>query len=564
MFNSTFPSFGQPAAPATNPFGTTSATPSFFGNTAAPATNFGANTNTTFGAAAPFGNTATNSNPFGTNNNNNNIFSTTNSTSNPFGGAANSNPFGNTATNSNNLFGGATSNPNPFGNTAPSTNHFGSTTTNSNNPFGGAANSNPFGNTAANSNNPFGTTNTTSGFGTTAFGTSTNANANPFGNTTASSNPFAPATSTNNNPFMPAATTNAPANTGTLFGSTTGFGSTGFGLSNASAPAFTFGTSAATTSSTTGTGQGLSFGATPSTPGFSMGGGGLFNTAPATPTQAPNTGLGGFGMGSTTGFGTGSNMFSNVGGTSSFMSAPPPAPTAAPDNPVNTLLLLRDFFNPESDKCRFRCYFYNLVENAHTLPKPPNFNDALWESAQRNNPDRTRLYPVQAVGYQDLYRRMETQRQVTASHRKCLTTLGQHVEKIEQKHNLETLPRVELLKQTLEESNHRILKLVVQLEVLRRRGQMTTEDEEIILAQLEKLNRSLNHLTGLRQRVNDLFTLARAQSVDPTPTFLLNPDMEAVIFEILEQQRDGLGQLCSIVNHDIAQVDQLSSLVSKK
>lgn len=47
-------------------------------------------------------------------------------------------------------------------------------------------------------------------------------------------------------------------------------------------------------------------------------------------------------------------------------------------------------------------------------------NEALWQKAVRENPDRTCLVPVIAKGFDNLQQRVEAQSQVAASHQEKL------------------------------------------------------------------------------------------------------------------------------------------------
>jgi hypothetical protein len=68
-------------------------------------------------------------------------------------------------------------------------------------------------------------------------------------------------------------------------------------------------------------------------------------------------------------------------------------------------------------------YFYNLVDPAQVnlYGRPPNAtNEALWQKAVRENPDRSCLVPVVAIGFDDLRQRVEAQSQQAASHHEKL------------------------------------------------------------------------------------------------------------------------------------------------
>lgn len=68
-------------------------------------------------------------------------------------------------------------------------------------------------------------------------------------------------------------------------------------------------------------------------------------------------------------------------------------------------------------------YFYNLVDPAQVslYGRPPNAtNEALWQKAVRENPDRSCMVPVVAIGFDDLKQRVDAQGQQAQAHHEKL------------------------------------------------------------------------------------------------------------------------------------------------
>lgn len=331
-------------------------------------------------------------------------------------------------------------------------------------------------------------------------------------------------------PAAQPATAGAPASTGGgLFG---GFGS--------SQPAAASNTAAPSAQAPASTGGLFSFGAKPaattaqaqqpataSTPTFGSSTGGLFGST-STNTQAGST-RSGFSFGAPANTQTQLQQQPQQQPTSSLFGAPassfatssaqqPVASTqfstqqqqqqqqqqgnpAQPDKKLGVSLSAKleqiraAWDTNNAAGCRFAYYFYNNAGNAQNLKmiqgRRPDavgpIHDQLWTAAVRENPDPNRLYPVLALGFNDLKKRIESQAREAQRQRALLSNLATRLSALEQKHSLSNSVRAQAAQNRQAQLHHRLVGLVAKTQLLipALRGKSIGSEEERLIAILE-------------------------------------------------------------------------------
>jgi len=323
----------------------------------------------------------------------------------------------------------------------------------------------------------------------------------------------------NNNATTPA------TNTGFSFGQNNQNTNTGFNFANKST---TTGTGLFGSNNTTNTGTGL-FGAnnnnnnslfktnTTSTGLFGSNnnntGGGIFGD-----TNNTNTGLFGSNNTNTGGlfgnnnakpslFGTTTTTtgFGGIGQQQQFMGIQQTQQHTS--TVADELRKIQEYWNPQSPNCQFKHYFYNMVHPSEVsrYVKPPNDDEGLWRQAQKNNPDSTCMVPALAIGFDGIKKRMAEQSKQTNAHEAKLKELADKVEKLRQKHLLETTGKLEEYRRRHLSLAHRTLKIMKQVYILRNRGYSIRPEEETLKVRLENLATSLIKSSQFRGRVEELW-----------------------------------------------------------
>ncbi|PWN24083.1 hypothetical protein BCV69DRAFT_19733 [Microstroma glucosiphilum] len=258
--------------------------------------------------------------------------------------------------------------------------------------------------------------------------------------------------------------------------------------------------------------------------------------------------------------------------------------------------------------CRFMTYFYNNIPQGIMPPagpagaggggpfeSNPNFgrrqdavgpvHDALWERASRENPDRTRLVPVLAIGFPDLKTRLTAQEGEATRQSSHLKTINERISALEQKHSLSDSVRTSAAMKRQAALHHRIVSIARKSHVLipSLRGTSVTKEEEALRSKLEACEAELESAGGsdgsglggsgsgatsgrLRARVNELWSMLGAVK---TRREMLEqegrkPSVEwAVVDErgveevanILAQQQQGLNHLIATLEEDSRALD---------
>ncbi|KAI8881572.1 hypothetical protein K501DRAFT_253032 [Backusella circina FSU 941] len=466
----------------------------------------------------------------------------------------------------------------------------------------------------------FGTTNTGGLFGNTSQPPTSTAGATGFGSFGNTQQPAAstagagfggfgaaPATSTATTGFgggfgaTPAATSTA----GTGFGgfgaapatstATAGFG--GFGTTPATSTASTgfggFGATPATSTATTGFGG---FGATPATSTATTGFGG-FGAAPATSTattgfggfgttpatSSATTGFGGFGANAakpTLGFGGGLNTTAQTGFGSStlFSNTTQPATQqgalgqqpAPPEKVWEDLAVLRAHWDPTSPLCHFKHYFYNKVSpgEAHLYGRPPNQDENLWNEAVRNNPDPTNYVPVLAIGFDDVWKRMELQSNLVDKHQNKLKESDDRLKQVQRQYTLDTSVKLEEYKRRHIDLSKRLLRLLRHAQVLRYKGFPLNDDEEATLEQLHQMSNQTENPAHLNMKMlgiwSQLQTLKKKVAMQESTTETwrtINDEDKAIIAKVLQDEQRGISHVVEIVKKDTAELEDIETLL---
>ncbi|SPO25095.1 related to NUP57 - nuclear pore protein [Ustilago trichophora] len=145
--------------------------------------------------------------------------------------------------------------------------------------------------------------------------------------------------------------------------------------------------------------------------------------------------------------------------------------------------------------CRFAYYFYNNAGNSQNLKmiqgRRPDavgpMHDQLWMAAVRENPDPNRLYPVLALGFNDLKKRIESQAKEAQRQRALLSNLATRLSALEQKHSLSNSVRAQAAQNRQAQLHHKLIGLVAKTQLLipALRGKSIGPEEERLIAILE-------------------------------------------------------------------------------
>lgn len=409
--------------------------------------------------------------------------------------------------------------------------------------------------------------------------------------------------------------------TGTMGGSSLGTGG-GFGTSTGGS--FNFGypasSSSTNTSSTSlsgggGGGGGFNFGsinAPSTTTTTSLGGAGSFNfgatTTPATSTggfsfNAPlitvpssssssttttSAGAGGslnFFAPTTSSFSLGGGGSSALGGMSTtgsgFGFATPSASqiSSTPQNQIAAAIyIIQQMYNPENINCKFNYFFYNVVseegkvqqELQALIQKHTYIPKEQWRLAMERNPDPKRLVPVPARSFADLTARVKVQKERREQLLRFLQSLEREVDLLVKENEIKVRKQIEDAKRKHMELSHRVLKLMIKLEVQMQKGIGIRNEDIMLKNKLNTLMHQLHKPDQFRGRLNEL--MPQFNHIQST-SGLLAPNDSAVaadqetlqsICSFLQMQNQGIKQLCEVLQKDLNDMNLMKTGATSK
>lgn len=253
--------------------------------------------------------------------------------------------------------------------------------------------------------------------------------------------------------------------------------------------------------------------------------------------------------------------------------------------------------------CHFLYYFYNslppnMPQLAEEAGRNPNFgrrqdalgpkHDALWLQTLRENPDRSKLVPVLAVGFEDLKTRMDLQEAEAARQSTKLVELQKRLDDLTSKHSLSNSVRISAISRKQTTLHHRLIGLAKRIHLLipALRGHSITYGEEqlknllrICETELESISsmaanqasdgRNSQAQHRLRGRINELWALlgtlkskreaARSANDGNAPLEWAVVDESAIedVVKILASQQQGLDHISSTVQNDTKVLDTI-------
>lgn len=195
---------------------------------------------------------------------------------------------------------------------------------------------------------------------------------------------------------------------------------------------------------------------------------------------------------------------------------------------------------------------YNYVQNAALYKRPSDVHPKLWQQAVANNPDPTRLVPVEAKGFPALKERVAAQDKATASHLQKLSEIEEILATLQQKHDVATLWRLEQYAKRHRELVRRTLHLMRRLELLAAHGQGISADEEAFVRQLSAAATAAARPDQFRGRLAVLAASAQARPAGAAlPAEALPADTLSDIYGALQQMSDGIKVLNETMMKDV-------------
>nr|XP_002127610.1 nucleoporin p54-like isoform X2 [Ciona intestinalis] len=195
------------------------------------------------------------------------------------------------------------------------------------------------------------------------------------------------------------------------------------------------------------------------------------------------------------------------------------------------------------------------------LVNPPSGIDpVIWEQAKLDNPNTKNLIPVPMIGFSELRNRLRLQEMMAKQHQMRLDILSKGLHDVQQQ-QASTQSKVEQYKRKLLELSHRVLKVMINQEIIRKAGYAIQPEEEQLRVHLESMFNELNAPTQFRGRLNELLSQVRMHhpSYSSQPTSKLDPESMEEIRLHLRMQQEGISTLVKILQDDFKDLRTIES-----
>lgn len=234
------------------------------------------------------------------------------------------------------------------------------------------------------------------------------------------------------------------------------------------------------------------------------------------------------------------------------------------------LIKIKTSWDSTNPQCKMTTHLYNRVDPSfNNFTRPDNETPEEWENAMKNRPKEYNSIPIKCCGFNDLFERNKLQDNHVKQTRKLLNEINDKLIKLNEKHDLHSNNLLLKCKLKQKNLNLKLLKISINLSILKYKGYPLTNDEELLISNFNNLLSKLDDPLGLN-RVNEIW--ARLSSLKdkysnniesdnnvPVEDDIENNDLVIKnLVKVLSKQQQGIQFLCELMEED---EKKLTSLV---
>lgn len=232
-----------------------------------------------------------------------------------------------------------------------------------------------------------------------------------------------------------------------------------------------------------------------------------------------------------------------------------------------------DASNPQ---CPMVSHFYNKVDPSfNNFTRPIDESPEEWEDAMKNRPKEYNSIPIKCKGFTDLFERNKLQDSHVKQTRFLLKDINDKLTNLNEKHDLHSNAMLIKCKMRQKNLSIKLLKIAINLSILKYKGYPLTNDEELLISRFNSLLAKLDDPVGLN-RVNELWARLSSlkdkySSLDGTTpieskvskehdginsTTDVNTEVIRKLVKILGKQQQGIQFLCELMEEDEAKLQR--------
>jgi nuclear pore complex protein Nup54 len=257
------------------------------------------------------------------------------------------------------------------------------------------------------------------------------------------------------------------------------------------------------------------------------------------------------------------------------------------------LIKIKSAWDASNTQCKMKTHLYNKVDPSfNNFTRPINETPEDWENAMKNRPKDYNSIPIKCSGFIDLFERNKLQDNHVKQTRFLLNDINNKLIKLNEKHDLHSNNLLLKCKIKQKNLNLKLLKIAINLSILKYKGYPLTNDENLLIQNFNKLLLKLDDPVGLN-RINELW--ARLSSLkdkysqnnliisdddfnnininattttnDKNNNNNLNNDKDddnsiiKNLIKVLAKQQQGIQFLCELMEEDEIKLQRLANIV---
>jgi len=166
---------------------------------------------------------------------------------------------------------------------------------------------------------------------------------------------------------------------------------------------------------------------------------------------------------------------------------------------------IKNSWDASSQQCLMKTHFYNKVPaEFNGYQRPLDESPEEWENAMKERPKGYNSIPVKVKGFQDLLKRSNLQIEYVKQSRVILNGINDNLVKLSDKHDLDSAGILLKCKNRQKQLDLKLLRIAINLSILKYKGYPLTNDEEKLVLKLRKLLDKIDDPVGLN-RANELW-----------------------------------------------------------
>ncbi|ESW98487.1 hypothetical protein KL918_002125 [Ogataea parapolymorpha] len=248
---------------------------------------------------------------------------------------------------------------------------------------------------------------------------------------------------------------------------------------------------------------------------------------------------------------------------------------------ADQLTKVKNSWDANSNQCLMKTFVYNKVpQEYNNYERPADESAEDWENAMKLRPRGYNTLPVRIKGFEDLLNRSNLQIEHIRKSRILLNNINSNLVNLGDKHDLDSLNRLTRCKIKQKQLDLKLLRIAINLTVLKYKGYQLTNDEEKLISQFKELvklvddpiglNRSNElwaRLSNLKQRLINLnisldnidASMAVATNSTVSKSHVSNDEQViSKLVSILSKQQQGIQFLYDLIENDKEVVNKLA------